>query len=163
MKRLAIALLVLSSFAERSACASNAATANMGATLVAAISVSTLNNLNFGFVVPGSTVGTVVMLPNFGAPRSATGGAVLGNLGSASAGRFWVDGKAGSTYAITLPGSITVSDGTNSMTVNTFTSFPASTGTVPGDLWVGATAQVGANQVFTAPFSGTFSVTVNYN
>ena len=78
-----------------------------------------------------------------------------------------MDGKAGSTYAITLPGSITVSDGTNSMTVNTFTSTPSLNGTLSSGgsqaLYVGATMNVAANQVFVAPFAGTFNVTVNYN
>ena len=164
MKKLAAILLVLSAFAGRSAYASNTATATAGLTLVNAITISLMSNLNFGYVVPGGTSGTVVIAPQLTLIRSSAGGVVLGNAGSAGAARFWASGgPAGSTFSITLPGSITITDGTNNMTVNTFTSLPVSTSTLPNDVYVGATLQVGANQAFLGPFTGSFNVTVNYN
>ena len=168
MKNLGIVLLAtLAALAGPSAYAANSATATIGANLVTAISIVKVTDLNFGYVVPGGTLGTVV-IPAVASPtRTLTGGVVLGNAGSTSSASFTVTGAANATYSITLPASSSISDGTNSMTVNTFTSTPSLNGTLSSGgsqaLYVGATMNVAANQVFVAPFAGTFNVTVNYN
>lgn len=140
------------------------ATANVSASIVPAISITKNTDMSFADVIASGSAGTVV-LSTAGA-RSATGGAVLGNGSGAAAAAFTVSGDPSSTYSITLPSSTTITSGGNNMTVNTFTSNPSGTGTLSGGgtqaLAVGATLQVGANQV-EATYTGTFDVTVAYN
>jgi uncharacterized protein DUF4402 len=144
--------------------AAASATANVSASIVPAISISKDTDMNFADVVAGGSTGTVVL--SAAGARSVTGGATLGNSAGASAASFTVSGDPSATYSITLPSSATISSGGNNMTVNTFTSNPSGTGTIGGggtqSLTVGATLQVGANQV-QATYAGTFDVTVAYN
>ena len=162
-----IFLATLLGFTASSAYASNVATSTMGATLVNAISIANNTGLNFGYIVQGATMGTVVVPAVASPTRTATGGIGLGNVGATSSASFTVTGVANATYAITLPSSVTIYDGGYSMIVNTFASLPASTGTLSGTgsqtMYVGATVNVGGNQPFLTGFSGTFNVIVAYN
>jgi len=165
-KRFAFALfaltLALCAFPALASAAS--ATANVSASIVPAISISKDTDMNFADVVAGGSAGTVVL--SAAGARSVTGGATVGNSAGVAAASFTVSGDPSSTYSITLPSSATISSGGNNMTVNTFTSSPSGTGTIGGggtqSLTVGATLQVGANQV-QATYTGTFDVTVAYN
>ena len=88
---------------------------------------------------------------------------LLGGFPAAAA--FDVTGEGASTYSITLPSSATLSSGANTMTVDTFNHDAGATPTLSGgsDTFnVGATLNVGATQA-SGTYSGTFSVTVNYN
>jgi hypothetical protein len=126
-------------------------------------------DLNFGNIaVSVSTGGTVTLVPS--GTRSAGGGGVTlpATSGTVAAANFTVSGNASYTYAITLPTTVTISNGSHSMTVNGFTSSPSSTGAISTSgtqtITVGATLNVSAAQ---AP--GTYTnaaavpVTVNYN
>jgi len=67
-----------------------------------------------------------------------------------------------------LPTTVNITSGSNTMTVNTFTSSPATTGTLSSggtqDLKVGATLNVSAAQAAgTYTNSTAVPVTVNYN
>ncbi|HAL81406.1 MAG TPA: hypothetical protein DCO83_03545, partial [Mucilaginibacter sp.] len=112
------------------------------------------------------TAGTVVSDP--ASTRTSTGGVTLPvNAGTVTAASFTVTGSEAYTYSITLPGSVTITYGANTMTVNTFTSSPATTGTLTAGtqtLNVGATLNIGSSQAAGAYASTTpFTVTVNYN
>src|SRR5471032_2269351 len=86
-------------------------------------------DLNFGDVVPGGTVGTVVVTP--AAARTSTGGVSLGNAAAVTAAAFNIGGANNATYTITLPASsVNITSGANTMTVDTFTSTPVTTGTL---------------------------------
>ena len=128
------------------------------------ISLSNTASLGFGEAFIGSTLGTVVVTP--AGARSATGGVTLGSSGSAGGASFTVTGVPLLTYSITLPSSATLAAGGSTITVNSFTSSPSGSGSLPlgGSqvLRVGATLRVGANQT-PGSYSGTFSVTVAYN
>jgi len=143
------------------------ATATASATIVAPIAIAKTVDMNFGNVASSAALGTVVMTP--AGARSVIGGVTLpATIGTVAAASFTVTGTAGYTYSITLPGgATTITSGANNMTVNSFTSTPAATGLLTGGtqaLTVGATLNVGANQVAGAYLSGTpFTVTVNYN
>lgn len=142
-------------------------TANVGARIVTAISISKDVDMDFGDVVTGGTIGTVVLSAAASPTRTPTGGTTLGNNTTVAAGAFTVSGQAASTYAITLPSSpVTITTGADDMTVDTFTSTPSGTGVLNGGgtqaLYVGATLHVGANQV-SGTYTGTFDVTVTYN
>lgn len=121
--------------------------------------------LAFGSFAAGSG-GSVTV--SAGGMRSAGGGVALLSAGAGTAAQFAVSGDANLTYAISLPGNgvVSLTSGSNSMTLNNFTSSPNLTGalSVGGSqtLAVGATLSVGSNQA-SGSYSGTFDVTVNYN
>jgi len=144
------------------------ATATASATIVGPIAIANTANMNFGNVAVSASVGTVVMTP--AGARSVTGGCTLPAVtGSPAAASFNVTGAANYTYAITLPGAATtISSGANNMTVDSWTSSPATTGTLSGagaqTLTVGATLHVSGSQAAGTYTSATpFTVTVNYN
>ena len=126
----------------------------------------TISNMNFGNITAGSTLGTVVLSTT--GTRTKTGGVTLpAIIGTVSVASFLVTGDLSSTYAISLPTSYTITNGSYSMTVNAFVSSPSGTGTLSGvgqqTLNVGATLNIGANQVGGNYTNATgFNVTVNY-
>lgn len=142
-------------------------TASATATIVAPIAMVKVTDMNFGNVAVNASLGTVVLAP--AGTRSFTGGVTLpATVGTVTAASFTVTGTAGYTYAITLPGAATtISFGAFNMTVDTFTSSPASPGTLiagTSALTVGATLHVAGAQAPGTYISGTpFPVTVNYN
>ncbi len=130
-------------------------------TLLAPISISASADMDFGTVGPTGTAGTVTVTP--AGARSSVDVDLLG--GTPAAASFDVTGASGQTYFITLPSSDTLSSGGNTMTVDTFNHDAGATPTLVGgsDTFnVGATLSVGAAQAG-GTYSGTFSVTVNYN
>lgn len=139
----------------------------VSATIITPISITNTSAMNFGNIAVNSSDGTVV-LPPVGA-RTFTGGVTLPVVtGGPSAASFNVAGEGTSTYSITLPNSdYTISNGTETMIVNTFRSTPSGTGTLTGGaqvLSVGATLNVNGGQdpgVYTNAVG--FDVTVNYN
>jgi hypothetical protein len=139
------------------------ATANATATVIAPIAITKNADLRFGKFAPGATAGTVVM--NTAGTRTVTGGVVLSALDAGGAASFAVTGDTTATYAITLPASVSIINGANTMTLDAFTSNPSGTGTLTAGaqtLLVGGTLNVGMNQV-AAAYTGTFDVTVEYN
>jgi len=147
--------------------AQSSATATATATIVTPITISKTTDMSFGNVaVHATNPGTVVMTP--AGVRSATLGVTLpGTSGTVSAASFTVNGQSGYTYAITLPASVALTSGVNSMTVNAFTSTPTAIGTLASGtqtLTVGATLNVTGGQAAGVYLSSTpFTVTVNYN
>ena len=128
------------------------------------ITITLLQNLDFGIV--GTTVnpGTVVVDPATGL-KTVTGGALdLGGVHTSAI--FTVTGEKNSTFTIILPSQITiVAPGGGTAVVNAFTSSPSSVGLFnqqgQATLTVGASLNVSsvtAQGAYTAPFS----VTVAY-
>ncbi len=146
------------------------ATAAASATIITPITIVKNVDMNFGNIaVSASLAGTVVLAPAGTRTTGGGGGVTLpSTTGTVAAADFTVSGQASYTYAITLPTNETLTSGGNTMTVNSFTSYPSSTGLLNGggtqDLTVGATLNVTAAQA-----SGTYTnasgvpVTVNYN
>jgi len=164
-----VAVLLLTVSALSFAQPTVSATATATGTIIAPIAISKTADMNFGNIVSGAALGTVVLTP--AGVRSKTGGVFLpGTAGTVAAASFTVTGAIGFTYAITLPAAATtVTSGGNTMTVDTWTSTPtvALGGALTGGtqtLTVGGTLHVGANQVAGTYVSGTaFTVTVAYN
>jgi Domain of unknown function (DUF4402) len=173
MKKLTllIAILLVVGFSTNAFAQPNvSATATATGTIIAPIAISKTVDMNFGNIVAGAALGTVVLTP--AGARSVTGGAFLPTSlpGSPAAASFTVTGATGFTYAIQLPAAATtVTSGGNTMTVDTWTSTPtvATGGSLAGGtqtITVGATLNVGANQAAGTYVSGTpFTVTVHYN
>lgn len=152
-----------SSFAQVSASASATAT------IVSPIAISKTVDMNFGNVAVSAVAGTVILPPS--GPRTTGGGVTLpATTGTVTAASFTVTGTPAYTYAITLPAAATtISQGANTMTVDTWTSTPtvAAGGLLTGGtqtLLVGGTLHVAAGQASGTYVSGVnFTVTVNYN
>ena len=147
--------------------ASATASANANAAVIADITLTKTADMNFGDVIAGATLGTVVLTAAASPSRSVTGGTELGNSGVVSSATFTVGGEGSSTYSITLPSTdVTITSGVNTMTVNTFTSSPSGTGALTAGsqtLYVGATLNVAASQASGSDYTGSFNVTVAYN
>ena len=167
-KVLATAAIVIafsnSSFAQATA------TASASATIITPITIVKNVDMNFGNVaVSASLAGTVVLAPAGTRTTGGAGGVTLpSTTGTVAGADFTVSGQGSYTYAITLPSSATLSNGTNTMTVNAFTSVPSVTGTLTSggtqDLKVGATLNVSAAQAAGLYTNATgVPVTVNYN
>jgi hypothetical protein len=169
MKKLTflVSLIAMFSITALTVSAQVSATASTSANIVGPISISKITDMNFGNVAISPVLaGTVVLDP--ASARTATGGVTLPVItGAVAAAMFTVAGEAGTTYSISLPGTITLTSGLNTMTVDNFTSTPTPTGSLATgteDLFVGATLNVGAAQT-----SGLYTnasdlvVTVNYN
>lgn len=158
----AIALLVPAGSAMAQSSANASATAT--ATIITPITLTNTAALQFGNVVASTTAGTIVV--SSAGVRSATLGATAISGLPVSAAAFTVGGGANRTFTITLPASTTITDGTNNMTVGTFTSSLGASSTLDGSgaaaLAVGATLNVNASQP-AGEYTGTFSVTVAYN
>jgi hypothetical protein len=147
------------------------ATAAANATIITPITIVKNINMSFGNIaVSASLAGTVVLAPSGTRTTGGAGGVTLPSTSGTVAGAdFTVSGQASYTYAITLPSTATLSDGSShTMTVNAFTSTPATTGTLSSggtqDLKVGATLNVTAAQAANTYTNSTaVPITVNYN
>ncbi len=135
------------------------------ATIIAPITITPVLDLAFG-KLSANTGGTVV-ISTAGARSVGSGTVALVNTGSTqNQATFDITGDGVSTYAITLPGAAaTITSGGDTMSVDTFVSDPAATGTLTAGAQtvnVGGTLTVGSGQA-TGSYTGTFTVTVEYN
>ncbi|HEV7572869.1 MAG TPA: DUF4402 domain-containing protein [Thermoanaerobaculia bacterium] len=157
----AIFLSLTAVVASAQAAGSASATASAFAKVITPIAITKTADLNFGTIISGST-GTVTVSP--AGVETAIGATVLNPNPNVSAAQFNVTGEPSTVYTITLPGTITITNGAQTMSVGGFQSTPASGVLSAGGsqaLQVGATLNVGTNQAV-GSYSGTFSVTVNY-
>jgi hypothetical protein len=145
------------------------AQAHAKATVVVPISISNINDLNFGNIaVSASAGGTVVLDPTNNTRTASNGVSLPANQGTVQAASFEVTGAPLFTYTITLPNPISVYNGSNSMQVSNFVCSP-SNGSLDNSgkqtLKIGATLTASANQAdgsYQSSGQG-FTVTVQYN
>jgi len=143
------------------------ATASASACIVAPLGISKAVDLDFGNVGAGAANGIVKLNPD--GSREQTGGASLPSVsGTVTAASFTVTGEPDCAYYIMLPGALTLSNGAENMTVDSFSSNPVSTGTIgpagSQTLTVGASLNVDAMQPLGDYISlNEFPVTINYN
>ena len=151
------------------------ATANITAQVVQPIAITTVTDLNFGILSVGTVGGTVVVqpTPGGGCTVSQTGDVDVGSTTGATAtcAQFDITGANNAFYSVTLPTSVTITDGgANSMTVNNFQACSITTSlctsyqldnTGYDQLTVGATLNVNGGQA-QGTYTGTFQVTVEY-
>lgn len=142
------------------------ATANASATIVTPIAITKNVDLDFGNLAISPTVPGNIVLATDGTP-TANGGVTLMPGVTPTAARFTVTGLAAATFSISLPASIVLTSGGNTMTVNTIVSDPTPQGTLTGGtatVLVGATLVVPAAQAAGSYTNTTdLDVTVNYN
>ena len=129
-----------------------------------AITLANTGGLNFGKILPYGSAGAVYVNPINGAPSANN--AFISDATSIRVSTWVVTGIPGAPYAVTLPTSAVVSNGTNNMSIGTFgrsgqtSLFLDAAGN--GSFNVGAAVQIGANQPV-GIYTGTFNVTVSYN
>jgi hypothetical protein len=172
MKNIAKSLIIaaIAIVSANSSFAQATATASASATIITPITIVKNIDMNFGNVAVSATLaGTVILAPAGTRTTGGSGVTLPAVTGTVVAASFTVSGQATYTYGITLPVSCVITDaGSHTMTVNAFTSTPATTGALSGTgsqtLTVGATLNVSAAQA-----AGTYTnasgvpVTVNYN
>ncbi len=152
------------------ALASSSAMANTATSTIAvevenrAITLTNVQGLNFGVILPFGRVGSVTVNT---AGAVSVNSAHVTDASNISASSWAVSGVPNAPYQVTLPGSATITNGTENMTVNAFTRTGGSTQLSldaggNASFNVGATLVVGTNQP-AGVYSGNFSVTVNYN
>jgi len=172
MKKIILTLVAIAAFVFTPVVADNSANKTINVTGKARIITPiTLANtdaqaLDFGVIARGTSQSTVVV-NHVASPaiNVATGDAVVLTSTPQTAAKFTVGGETGKTYAITIPiGSQSITDGTNTLNITNFTCSNGASGTIGvGDIfYVGGTLTVPAAAV-AASYTGTFSVTVNYN
>jgi Mat/Ecp fimbriae major subunit len=196
IRNLSLKLLVAAA-AFGAASSAQAATTNIpaSATVLPPIALAQPSDMRFGSLAPAATAGTIVLAmpatlnatqPTTAAPtitgtRTATGGVIMVGGGTCSAtvlcgvGGVQVTGPNSGTFStVTLPATITLTSGANTMTVGTLTrryGAPGTAGVLTGagafsatgtaTVMFGGTLAVGANQAAGA-YTGTMAVTVDY-
>jgi len=143
------------------------ASATASATIVNPITISKIEDMNFGNIESNSSSNAIVLTPS--GSRSSTNGIILPHVtGLVSAASFKILGSGSYTFAITLPSSaLILTSGENSMVVDEFTSNPSGKGTLSAGtqtINVGATLHIIELQPsgFYQSVSP-FEVTINYN
>lgn len=150
-----------------------------GAVLIKAMSLTQTSDLHFGSIVLVNATGGTVTLPSNSIVRTFSGGGVATSSATPIPrnAAYNVTGTRDETYAITLPGSTTVTHTTVGAGVNTMaitnmkarvlsagvdvvTGTLSSTGT--DSFTLGGDLTVQANQL-DGIYAGTFAVTVDYN
>ncbi len=169
--KLLLTTVVVSGQAINSLAQNNATTASASAAVITPITVVKNVDMSFGnMAVSPSTPGSVMLSPSGIRSTGGAGGVTLpATTGTVSPASFTVSGQGNYTFAITLPTSCIINDGSgNTMTGDAFTSNPVSTGilNISGTriLNIGATLNLSAGQhpgAYTN-VSG-LPITVNYN
>jgi hypothetical protein len=170
MKNKFIAMAVLAMGLASVANAQNSATENSAtasAQIVVPISISKGADLNFGSIIRSAPGGTVQLA----ADGTVTPTGVVMFTGSSavstSAASYTISGEASKAYVVTLPAdnAVVLSDGNgHTMDLTNFTHNATGTFAATAETFqVGATLNVGANQVAGNYVSDVFSVTVAYN
>src|SRR6202161_3210523 len=128
VKAIVTAAVVLT--ATSSSFAQATATASCSANIITPITITKTVDMNFGNVAVSATIaGTAILAPAGTRTTGGAGGVTLpATAGTVSAASFTVSGQASYTYAITLPTTVSISSGANTMNVNAFTSSPSVTG-----------------------------------
>lgn len=171
MKKVTIILtgVILMTIAALNVNAQVTAYAETSATIYTPIAITKTVDMNFGNVAVSPTIpGTVILAP--AGTRTLTGGVTLPAVtGTVTAADFTVTGEGTSTFSILIaPAEITLSNGSSTMTVDSFNSTPTPTGALVGgtaSVKVGGTLNVNAAQaggLYTNE-GDLLSVTVNYN
>jgi len=169
MKKVTIILtgVILMTIGTLSVNAQSTATASAlsSATILEHLTLVKNGNLAFGGIITDTDGGSVVIAAATGAPTYNGLPAQL--TATTSAAQFTANGEDGATFAITLPTTTTITNGTpaNDMTIGNYLSSVGTTGVqLTGgekEFFVGATLTIGAAQP-AGLYTGSFPVTVTY-
>ncbi|MCF8008839.1 MAG: DUF4402 domain-containing protein [Halanaerobiales bacterium] len=139
------------------------ATADIDAEVLAVIEVTNSDGegLDFGVLAPGTVSGNVTV----GSDGTLSTTNIPYHDGNVQAAKFIVSGPTSVNYSVAIPsGTVTIEDPVSSETMNVSNFTTDFNGGSIGDFgtfYVGATLEVGANQV-AGSYSGTFDVIVTF-
>ncbi len=141
------------------------AIAEVRATILPSLSVSSTKPLDFGNLESGAYSSTVVV-PAIGKTRSFTGGGKLRSGGNVSAAVFEVSGAPNASVSVSFPVEINLRSATgHTMSVNNF-KYPDKDSRIGDDgrttVRVGGTLHMSANQPV-GDYTGSVNITINYN
>jgi hypothetical protein len=146
------------------ALAAPTASADARALLLLPVTITKVDDLDFGTVVSSSTSGTVSIAAD-GTGQSVTGGVTPVPSGTVSRAYFAGGGTAGQQVSIFLAPPANLSDG-NGHTVPISLSLENSTVTIDStrafSVGIGGTVTIGANQA-EGTYTGKFTVLAQYN
>lgn len=132
-----------------------------------ALGISKTSDLQFGIVSQAKTSGTVTLDPNTGV-RTVSGGGIGFASPTPTLAAFTITGEGGQAFSVSVPSVVQLTGGTN-LNVTTATNLPSTpvlsssagnAGTFA--LKVGGSFPI-SNGSITGAYSGSFTVTVNYN
>jgi Mat/Ecp fimbriae major subunit len=153
----AAAVLIGISFGASSAQAASAS-ATARAKILSDIALSNTSDLDYGTIVPAASI-SIVSVSTAGV-RSC--GAGLTCLATPSAAGFTIAGTTGQTVTVSVPASITLTSGSDTMTSTLVSSASLVTlAASAGSFSVGGILFVGASQA-EGDYTGSFTATVNY-
>ena len=158
MKKMLTALFALTLGASAVFAATTTGTAR--AEIIAPLSVTQTQQMDFGKIVQDAAGGNVVL----GSNGVASSSLIL--VGATMAGEFEILGQPSQNVTVSLPATISLSDGGSAaMTISSLTMSKAATHAldISGEsvFTVGGTLAVGAGQD-AGVYTGTYTVTVNY-
>lgn len=134
------------------------ASATARAKILRQVTLTNTSDLQFGTIVSGAAASTV----GIDSAGARTCGAGLVCSGTTTAAGFTIGGTTGQVVTISVPASVSLASGTNSMTATLAASSATATMVAnAGSFTVGGTLVVGASQA-DGDYSGTFTATANY-
>ncbi len=156
LKTLALTSVIAIGF---SASAANAATASADAraTILRQITVTKTSDLDYATIVTGAAASTVIVTP----AGARTCGVGLVCTGTATAAGFSVVGTVGQVATVSVPATVTLTSGANTMTSTLVSSSATLTLAALNSFNVGGTLAVGASQA-DGVYTGSFTATVDY-
>jgi hypothetical protein len=171
MKKILLSIFALVFFVVSSNAVDNAGNKTVSvqgkARIITPITLTNTQALDFGVIARG-TGNSTILVNHIASPTATvpTGDAVVLSSTPQTAAKFTVGGELSKTYNITIPTTAqTITDGTNNLSITAFTCSSSLTNNVisaVNEFYVGGTLTVPSTAV-PASYTGTFSVTVNYN
>ncbi|HZL10432.1 MAG TPA: DUF4402 domain-containing protein [Prolixibacteraceae bacterium] len=133
------------------------------AKIISPLTVTKTGDIIFGSIVPDLTAGTVDISTDATATRTPSG--AIACIGTFSNAKFTVGGETLSTYSVSLPATVTLTDGVGTNMIGTLSMSANAAGNqiATADFYVGASLAVGtAAAQLAGDYTGTFDVTVSY-
>jgi hypothetical protein len=145
----------------------SSATSSASSTIIQPVTIAKDSDLAFGRIVkPASGTGTVA-IANTADGVNATGAVALSGI-TTSRAKFTISGEGGQVVSVSVPASVTMTNGTDALNVTLTGDLPA-TPTLSGSLGATGTAALNVGGSFdlastakTGVYTGTFQVDVAY-
>lgn len=173
MKKVFITIVAIAAFVLTATAADNVANKTLSvqskARIITPITLANTSSqaLDFGVIARGTTGSSTVVVGSVASPTISvpTGDAIVLTSTPQTAAKFTVGGENAKSYAITIPSTAqTISDGTTTLNITSFTCSNGATGAIGTNdvFYVGGTLTVPSTAT-PGNYTGNFSVTVAYN
>ena len=167
MKKLIVIAAVILGFTTTTFAQNFTAAANASALMVAALNVTKVSgaDMNFGTIYTPSAASTLVLTAAASATLTPSSGLQIVSTTGGTAAHFTVTSGAGSPHVSWTAGPLTLTSGSNSMTLNTLTCSNGAQGAAitlasgSADVYIGGTLNIAANQA-TGTYTNTGGVVV---